>query len=347
LALLGFLGSMLWIQLVCWKATIFPVRLTWLSSLAQFVGGGGEIFYSMIFTMASDVTTEEQRTSLFIVLGSFTYLAELLATPVAVTLMHRNPWYPLLLADVIMVTLIAVTFALPESNRAYRRLEPISDNDEGSENVPLPIITTYLHRGWEAAQLIFSTGTSAAIFFTLLVTACQRATNDFILIYASKKFDWAIADATSLIQLRGAISLLLLLLILPAAAHIITKYFSFSAQNRDVLLSRGSTLLLATGYIVFGIASQPAFAMLGVGTAALGSGINGLCKSIAVSLFDSGSTAMTLSAVAMQQTIGSMITGPLFSALYSIGLDLGKDWIGLPFVFLGVSFLFCCLGLFS
>ncbi|KAI9764942.1 MAG: hypothetical protein M1840_007967 [Geoglossum simile] len=347
LSLLGFLASILWIQFVCWKANFFPLRLIWLSSLAQFVGGGGEVFYSMIFTMASDVVAEEQRTSLFMVLGSLTYLAEISATPTAVALMHWNPWIPLIVADAIMAILVAITFALPEPHKGYRRLEPDADGDDIPPTVRLPILTAYTQRGWEAAQLIFRNKIATAVFLTLLVTACQRATNDLILIYASNKFDWTIAEASFLAQLRGAMSLLLSLLVLRTAVHLTAGYFSSSPLARDVLLSRCSTFFVAIGYIVLGTAPKPAFAMIGVGTAALGSGINGLCKSIAVSLFDTGTTAIILSAVAMQQTIGAMIAGPLFSSLYGIGLGLGKAWIGMPFVVLGVLFLLCCLGLFS
>jgi len=347
LSLLGYLASVLWIQFVCWKSDFFPLRLTWLSSLAQFVGGGGVVFYAIIFTIASDVATEGQRTNLFMVLGSLTYLAEISATPTSVALMHWNPWIPLLAADVIVATLMAVAFALPEPHRAYRRLESDADGDGVLPTVQLPSIAAYLQRGWKAAQLIIRNRTAAAIFLTLLMAACQRATNDLILIYASDKFNLTIAEASFLAQLRGAMSLLLSLLILPATAHLVTGYFFLNPQERDLLLSRFSTFLIAIGFIVLGVASKPAFATIGVGIAALGSGINGLCKSIVVSLFDTGTTAIILSAVAMQQTIGAMISGPLFSYLYGIGLGLGKTWIGMPFVVLGVLFLLCCLGLLS
>src|SRR5579862_2395071 len=99
LALLGFFASILWIQFICWKAHLFPLRLTWASSLALFIGGGGEVFHSMIYTMASDAVTEERRTTVFVVLGSLTYLAEITVTPIAIGLMHLDPWVPLLIAD--------------------------------------------------------------------------------------------------------------------------------------------------------------------------------------------------------------------------------------------------------
>jgi MFS family permease len=347
MSFLGYLLSILWIQFVCWNARSVPMRLTWLSSLGQFIGGGGEVCYSMIYTMASDITTEEHRTNLFIVLVSLPYLAEIAATPVAVALMHWNPWVPLLVADAIVIILMAVSFSFPEPHRAYKRLGSDGDEDEVAPAAQLPSVTAHLRRGWEAAKLVIKNRTAAALFLTLFMTAGQRSTNDLILIYASDKFNWTIAEASFLAQLRGAMSLLLTLLILPATVSLLARYLLSVPEERDLLLARFSTVMIAAGFIILGIAPKPVFATIGIGTVALGSGINGLCKSLVVSLFDAGSTAIILSAVAMQQTAGAMIIGPLCSYLYGIGLRLGKSWYGLPYVFLGGLFLLCCLGLSS
>jgi MFS family permease len=354
LSLFGYLVSTLWIQFVCWRADIFPLRLTWLSSLAQFAGGGGMVFYAIIFSLASDIATEGQRTNLFIILSSLTYLAEIFITPISIALMHWNPWISLIASDVIVVILIGLAFALPVSQKIYKLIDSIdSEQDSGhdsDESLPIvkpPSFTTYLKRCVKAVQLIIKNRMVAAIFLTLLMAACQRATNDLILIYASDKFNLTIADASFLAQLRGAMSLLLSLIILPTISHMIERSSSLDPQERDLLLSRFSTLLIAIGFMVFGVASKLALATFGVVITALGSGINGLCKSIIVSLFDTNTTATILSAVAMQQTIGAMIAGPLFSYLYGVGLGLGTAWIGIPFVVLGALFLLCCLFLFS
>jgi MFS family permease len=351
LALLGFFASILWIQFICWKAHLFPLRLTWASSMALFIGGGGEVFHSMIFTMASDAVTQERRTTVFVVLGSLSYLAEITVTPIAVGLMLLDPWVPLLTADAIMVALIALialialAFAIPEQQITYQRLNSDADGEGVSSRVELPAFQAHAPTNWVVARHIFGNKTAVAVFLTLLMASAQRSTNDLLLIYASKKFDWKIAQASVLAQVRGTMSLLLSLLILPTAAYLVMKYFFSSPLETDVRLARYSTFLIAVGFIVLGTAPKPAFAIMGVGTVALGSGINGLCKSIAVSLFDASTTAIVLSAVAMQQTVGAIIAGPLFSYLYAIGLGLGRTWIGLPFVVLGALFLICCVGL--
>jgi hypothetical protein len=245
-----------------------------------------------------------------------------------------------------MVTLITLAFAIPEPQITYQRLNSDADGEDVSPSVELPALLADAPRGWVVARLIFGNKTAVAVFLTLLMASAQRSTSDLLLICVSKKFGWTIAQASFLAQLRGTMSLLLSLLILPIAAHLVMKYFLPSPLETDVWLARCSTFLIAVGFIVLGTAPKPAFAIMGVGTVALGSGISGLCKSIAVSLFGASTTAIVLSAVAMQQTVGAIIAGPLFSSLYAIGLGLGRTWIGLPFVVLGALFLICCVGLF-
>jgi hypothetical protein len=284
----------------------------------------------------------------FVVLGSLTYLAEITATPIAIGLMHLDPWVSLLTADAIMVALIALAFAIPKPQKAYQRLNSDADADgeDVSSSVVLPALLSHAPTNWVAARLISENKTAVAVFLTLSTASAQRSTNELLLIYASKKFDWTIAQASFLAQVRGTMSLLLSLLILPIATHLVMKYFLSSPLETDIQLARCSTFIIAVGFIVLGTAPKPAFAIMGAGTVALGSGINGLCKSIAVSLFGASTTVIVLSAVAMQQTVGAIIAGPLFSSLYAIGLGLDRTWLGLPFVVLGALFLICCVGLF-
>jgi len=302
----------------------------------------------MIYTMASDAVTEERRTTVFVVLGSLTYVAEITATPIAVGLMRLDPWVSLLTADAIMVALIALAFAIPEQQEAYQRLNSDADaaREDVSPSVEPPALLAPAPTNRVAAWLIFENKTATAVFLTLSMASAQRSTNELLLIYASKKFDWTIAQASFLAQVRGTMSLLLSLLILPIAAHLVMKYFLSTPLETDIRLARCSTFIIAVGFIVLGTAPKPVFAVVGAGTVALGSGVNGLCKSIAVSLFGASTTVTVLSAIAMQQTAGAIIAGPLFASLYAIGLGLDRTWLGLPFVVLGALFLICCMGLF-
>jgi MFS family permease len=184
LSLLGFLTSILWIQFVCWDARVLPLRLTWASSLGLAIGGGGEVFNSMIYTMVSEAVADEQRTIVFVGFGSLSYLAEIVATPAAVALMNIHPWAPLLTADAIMVAvvaLMALASAIPASPYDYHQVESNLDAEPLSTSSPSsPTSSSHawprLRRGlesraWTVVRLVFADRTAAAVFVTLIMVS--------------------------------------------------------------------------------------------------------------------------------------------------------------------------------
>lgn len=44
-----------------WWPNVFPVRLTWLSSCFQLIGGGSAVLSSMVFSILSELVPEEYR----------------------------------------------------------------------------------------------------------------------------------------------------------------------------------------------------------------------------------------------------------------------------------------------
>ena len=51
--------------------------------------------------------------------------------------------------------------------------------------------------------------------------------------------------------------------------------------------------------------------------------------------------------LAVLQTIGSLIAGPLMSISFRRGLDLGGGWIGLPFLGASILFMVTTVAIFS
>lgn len=46
---------------VLWFSDTIPLRAVWLSSLAWVVGGGPAVAFAVVWTMVSDVTSEDER----------------------------------------------------------------------------------------------------------------------------------------------------------------------------------------------------------------------------------------------------------------------------------------------
>ncbi|KAK3685353.1 hypothetical protein B0T22DRAFT_517436 [Podospora appendiculata] len=64
---------------------IFHPRVTWLSAIFTFIGGGPAVFHAMIFTIADDVVSEKQRSATFFYLAAAVIVGELLASPLTLS----------------------------------------------------------------------------------------------------------------------------------------------------------------------------------------------------------------------------------------------------------------------
>lgn len=61
LSIPGFALNCIIMFLVMWYSDVFPLRAVWVSCLAWLFGGGPVVAFAIIWTMMSDVTTEEER----------------------------------------------------------------------------------------------------------------------------------------------------------------------------------------------------------------------------------------------------------------------------------------------
>lgn len=61
LSIPGFVLNSAIVFVVSWFPDVFPLRAVWLSSLAWLLGGGPVVAFAIIWTMMSDVTSEDER----------------------------------------------------------------------------------------------------------------------------------------------------------------------------------------------------------------------------------------------------------------------------------------------
>lgn len=61
IVVIGYIVSTFWSLIVMWFWRTLPLRLVWLSPLLLFIGGGNVVTATIFYSIASDVTTEENR----------------------------------------------------------------------------------------------------------------------------------------------------------------------------------------------------------------------------------------------------------------------------------------------
>ncbi|KAJ5777608.1 hypothetical protein N7520_000854 [Penicillium odoratum] len=114
----GFALNSIIVLTVMWFSDIFPLRAVWFSSLAWLLGGGPVVAFAIIWTMMADVTTEDERATLFFQFGIVSMGADFLSSAFTSYLMSMNPWVPLFIGHAIIFLGLLLMFIIPETKHA-------------------------------------------------------------------------------------------------------------------------------------------------------------------------------------------------------------------------------------
>jgi MFS family permease len=145
-------------------------------------------------------------------------------------------------------------------------------------------------------------------------------------------------------SLRGGVNLIVLLILVPLLSKLLL-WLKMNPAMKDLRLSQGSGLLLTVGSIIMFLAPVPAILILGLVIFALGSTFHLTARSLVTSLVVSDHVATLYSAIAVVTSGGMLVAGPLLANTYRWGMQLGENWIGLPFLVAASLYLLALLAI--
>lgn len=174
-----------------------------------------------------------------------------------------------------------------------------------------------------------------------------------------------LVQANLLLSFKAFAQLATFALILPAADAFVVKHLRVSAKNKDLWLSRLSIGLLAIGFAVLVLA--PSLPLVAVGKYSgsfdaikhtwlirflplalviytLGSGFNAFARSLLSSLVEPHMIGTLFTTLAIMDTTGSLLAGPMVAGTFSWSLQLTGVARGLPFMF---SFVICSFAMLA
>lgn len=150
------------------------------------------------------------------------------------------------------------------------------------------------------------------------------------------QFDWPLSRASLLFSLNAAVTLVTLLLLLPAASYLLYRHgdpsSSSSPLQRDRILARASVVLFVLGSLFLVVGGRVSLVVLGVAVSALGSGVPTLCRTLLIALVGEHRTGSVFGVIAAGEVLGMLACELIIGPLFDVGL---RTWLGLPF----------CLGL--
>lgn len=325
-----------------------PLQLTWLSSAFYFIGGGPIVAAAIGITMISDIAPPEKRTTIFLYLTASVLVAEIVAPIMSARLMESGDWYPLVLAlaihqcGVLLAVFFPETLHMRERPKIDQNIEEISQTQSKTHAFSPRQQVRHFR---DALQFLKSDRTLALVVFTFMANRLGRQGITLLVRYASKRYGWEIKQAAYLLSFRAATNLAAVAIFLPLTNHVLLKYLRLPAHWADLWIARGSIVLTAVSFFIIGLAAYPALLIVGLLVYNLGTGYNAAMRSVSIHVVGGQSSpniGKLMSTIAIVESFGALVAGPLLNQLFQWGMDMGSVWLGLPFlagmlVFAGLS----------
>lgn len=161
-----------------------------------------------------------------------------------------GPWVPIWVSISCMPFIFVAFGFLPETLPVERRKKG-GDSDLSIESVKRKIGATLVE--FRKALGLFANPSIPLTLLTFLFQAARyTAYTSTILQYVSKHFGWRLAETSFLLSPFGLLNLIVLAILPRISTLLMSPRFGYSSFNKDLLLTRYSTVLLFVGAVIEG-----------------------------------------------------------------------------------------------
>ncbi|KAK1833069.1 major facilitator superfamily domain-containing protein [Podospora conica] len=357
--IVGLVLSLAFATLVYAFSDFVPLWTYWFSALFLFLGGGAQMIVAMLYTFIADVTPVPERATAFFRLGAVYLASGMIASPVAGALMLKSPWLALIIALAVMVLCIPLGLAFPETVHLHARQEPGGEREAprgpGDTGTPEHGKPSAASRYWTKAKggaadvsdFILGNGAVCFLILSSIFVVLGKFVQELLLQYTTKRYGWSWSDATFILTIRHAASLVTLLVVLPSASWFCVDRLGMQGVYKDLWLARASAAFGAVGCLLVAAAPNGYFLAFAFLWMSLGAGISSLTRSLLNALVEEHHVGTLNSLISFMETTGALVAGPLLAESLSVGMEWGDSWIGLPFLvaggFLGVATAILCV----
>ncbi|KAK1239698.1 hypothetical protein MKX07_001152 [Trichoderma sp. CBMAI-0711] len=340
--------------LICWKWHHVPLRAIWGSGAIMLLGGGRGVAEAMVFTSIADMIPESKRATCFQWVVAAVLSSELFGPLIANHLTEISIWCPLLLelgliaaGGLVLVLFMPETLPARNSPVLVGEDTPImsSDNNNNTNKTTNTItnnnITTTTTETPDKSSAQSPTKSALATIFrrppiyllpgSILAMPAVTSQYGIVMRIMPIQFNWPLSRASLLFSLNAAVTLLTLLLILPATSYLLYRRSPSSSSSplqRDRILARASVVLFVLGSLFLVVGGRVSLVVLGVAVSALGSGVPTLCRTLLIASVGEHRTGSVFGVIAAGEVLGMLACELIIGPLFDVGL---RTWLGLPF----------------
>lgn len=350
----GVFAALSWVMAVCYWQFV-GIRWVLLSGIFLFIGGGDAVTSSLVHIMVTDATSQAERAQVFLNLHAADVLSGFFGPAISAPLMEKGyTWSALLLAQIMLFTgTFIITYFIPETLELRDKSAQHADSAvdvTSSESHALPaarsdsFIATIRHvvrKACNSLVLFFRAMTSnRQALLLLIIFAPQTAARELFSViglqYSGAKYSLPYARGNVLLSLFQGAQGILVLFLLPAVTRTVADPRGWTAWARDRRYAVVSIAVTAAGLMTIGLAPALAVEGLGLLLVALGSCTTGLVMSLLGGAVRPDQVSTFYSVALTLSMITRSVTGPVLSALLVKGLELGREWLGLPFIVMAI-----------
>ncbi|KAJ4397730.1 hypothetical protein N0V93_001965 [Gnomoniopsis smithogilvyi] len=337
LCLAGLTLGALWTTLVLWFRNIFPVRLVWLESVGQLIGGGTPVAMGLLFSMTTDATNEEERGMMFLRIHIASVCGNLVAPTLSSFLMSRyGPWPPTWIGLGCIASSVVVVMFIPETLHVKPQVTESEDEDVPDQKSRLSQV---LDRLRDSLSIIKAPSLVLLLIISLFGMPVTLSTGSFMPVFMSKRYDTKLYQGGYVQTALGAAQIVHSLVILPWISRAImqsTKLRPDDEHHRDLSIARWSAGITMAAAFILGLAPTLAAFLFGLFILSLGTGLFSLVRSLMSLYVDPVHRSRLFGLVGMVEIVGQIYAQPMLAELFKIGMRLGGEWIGLPYFGLSI-----------
>ncbi|KAG7139286.1 MFS efflux pump atnC like protein [Verticillium longisporum] len=350
---LAYLGILLGFGWAPFVLSVSKQPNLWTLLLGQFfflIGGGVSAAVNSIYAMASDVSTEENRSTHFLYLSIGGVVAGL-GVPLAsgFLLQTYGPWVPVKLVFYLSPAVVTAASLLPET------LPVKLPDGPGGGVVPLlrrrPLAAALRQQmASHAAEvagvraLLRNRSLVCCLAAPLIANASSTSHSTTFTQYISKHFGWSLAQTTYVHSPLALCHLAVLVGLPRVAAHLSAPRgrggrLGLTRFTKDLVLTRASYGVLAGSSVLQGLSPSvvPFLATYALGM--LGSATAPLTRALTTAFAERKEHTSRLYALcSIVDTLGSFIGGPVLAWTFSAGMRWGGVLRGLPWLYLAVLY---------
>ncbi|KAK0632183.1 major facilitator superfamily domain-containing protein [Immersiella caudata] len=355
--LLGILGFSLaagFNLVVFLLSDIVPLWATWFGALFFFIGGTAQMVVAMLYTFLADVTPVAERATVFFRIAAAFLVSNMIASALAGVIMAKSDWVALDTGIALLFLSLPLGFLFPETlhlhahgmqkarqERRHRQTNAENAGGGGEEHEGLfatkqPALQILWSKARDSlAEVREFVAENKSLGFLVLSTVfiiLGKFVTEMLLQYATKRYGWTWSKATLLLTIRSAVSLVILLGLLPLAGRVCVTRFGMSSMSKDLWLARFSGVAGVVGCLIIALAGSGEALCIGLVWLSLGVGLSQLTRSLLNSLIEEHHVGIVNSLLSLMEQGGIMLAGPLLGKSLSVGMELGGPWIGLPFM---------------